>query len=125
VRPRQNVQFQLPLVLMALLDSTLADKSMVLMALGTIRAETGRFLPIDEGISEFNTTPGGRSTNTTTAPTSGTSAPQDGTSAYGHSPFAAVVALVSGARDQLLKLGVLPGLIAVFSTGFAADTIRT
>ena len=35
------------------------DKSMVLMALGTIRAETGVFLPIDEGTSKFNTSPGG------------------------------------------------------------------
>jgi peptidoglycan L-alanyl-D-glutamate endopeptidase CwlK len=33
---------------------------MVLMALGTIRAETGRFEPISEGISKFNTSPGGR-----------------------------------------------------------------
>jgi hypothetical protein len=35
-----------------------------------------------------------------------------------------VLALVAGARDELLKLDVLPGLIAVFSTGFAADTIK-
>jgi putative chitinase len=57
--PRVNVQFQLPLVLKALLDATLADKSMVLMALGTIRAETGSFEPIDQGISRFNTSAGG------------------------------------------------------------------
>jgi len=54
-----NIQFHLPFVLRALLDAALADKSMVLMALGTIRAETGSFLPIDEGISKFNTSPGG------------------------------------------------------------------
>ena len=54
-----NIQFHLPFVLRALLDAALADKSMVLMALGTIRAETGSFLPIDEGISRFNTSPGG------------------------------------------------------------------
>lgn len=58
--PRANVQFQLPLVLKALLDAALADKSMVLMALGTIRAETGSFEPIDEGISKYNTSPGGQ-----------------------------------------------------------------
>jgi hypothetical protein len=57
--PLLNIQMQLPFVLKALLDQALADKSMVLMALGTIRAETGRFQPIDEGISEFNTTPAG------------------------------------------------------------------
>jgi peptidoglycan L-alanyl-D-glutamate endopeptidase CwlK len=57
--PRVNIQFHLPFVLKALLDATLADKPMVLMALGTIRAETASFLPIDEGISQFNTTPGG------------------------------------------------------------------
>ena len=58
--PRVNIQFHLPFVLKALLDAALADKSMVLMALGTIRAETASFLPIDEGLNRiFNTTPGG------------------------------------------------------------------
>lgn len=57
--PRVNIQFHLPYVLKALLDATLADKSMVLMALGTIRAETASFLPIDEYESSFNTTPSG------------------------------------------------------------------
>ena len=57
--PRVNIQFQLPSVLKALLDRQLADKSMVLMALGTIRAETASFEPIDEMVSEFNTPPGG------------------------------------------------------------------
>jgi peptidoglycan L-alanyl-D-glutamate endopeptidase CwlK len=37
----------------------MADKIMVLMALATIRAETGEFLPISEGVSSFNTSPGG------------------------------------------------------------------
>jgi hypothetical protein len=32
-----------------LLKAALADKTMVLMALGTIRAETASFQPIDEG----------------------------------------------------------------------------
>ncbi len=36
-----------------------ADKSMVVMALGAIRAETGSFQPIDEFQSRFNTPPGG------------------------------------------------------------------
>ena len=54
-----NVQFQLPHVLKALLDAALADKSMVLMALGTIRAETRSSAPISEFESPFNTDPGG------------------------------------------------------------------
>ena len=57
--PRANVQFQLPSVLKALAGSGLADKQMVLMALGTIRAETAGFAPIDEFPSPFNTPPGG------------------------------------------------------------------
>jgi len=32
---------------------------MVLMAIGTIRAETGSFAPISEGVSHYNTAPGG------------------------------------------------------------------
>lgn len=53
-----NIKANLPIVLRALADAGLADKSMVLMALGTIRAETASFRPINEGISKFNTTPG-------------------------------------------------------------------
>ncbi len=57
--PRANIEDNLPFVLDALVDADLADKPMVLMALATIRAETARFLPIDEGRSRFNTSPGG------------------------------------------------------------------
>ena len=59
VTPRVNIQFHLPIVLKALLDAEIADKEMVLMALGTIRAETEGFQPIDEFESEYNTSPGG------------------------------------------------------------------
>ena len=38
----------------------LTDRGMVLMALATIRAETAGFVPIDEGKSRFNTSPGGK-----------------------------------------------------------------
>src|SRR6185369_14083931 len=38
--------------------------------------------------------------------------------------FIAVFALVSGAREQLMKLDILPGIIAVFTVGFGADTIK-
>ncbi len=36
----------------------------------------------------------------------------------------AVFGLVAGARDQLAKLDVLPGLVAIFLIGFSADTIK-
>lgn len=36
----------------------------------------------------------------------------------------AIFALVAGAKEQLLKLDLLPGLIAVFLVGFGADTIK-
>jgi putative chitinase len=54
----KNIEANLPIVLQALADANLADKDMVLMALGTIRAETAGFVPISEGISHFNTDPG-------------------------------------------------------------------
>lgn len=57
--PRANIATNLPFVLDALVETDLADKPMVLMALATIRAETAQFLPIDEGRSRFNTSPGG------------------------------------------------------------------
>lgn len=57
--PVDNIKKYLPSVLKALEDEELGDKNMVLMALATIRAETGRFLPIDEGKSKYNTSPGG------------------------------------------------------------------
>jgi putative chitinase len=57
--PRANIESNLPFVLHALVAPELADKPMTLMALATICAETGSFLPISEGQSHFNTSPGG------------------------------------------------------------------
>jgi peptidoglycan L-alanyl-D-glutamate endopeptidase CwlK len=57
--PVANIAAHLPLVLDALAAPQLADKPMVLMALATIRAETGRFAPICECVSPYNTAPGG------------------------------------------------------------------
>lgn len=53
-----DVDHHLPAVLAALTEAWLDDEPMVRMALATIRAETGRFLPISEGISKHNTDPG-------------------------------------------------------------------
>ncbi len=55
-----NVESNLPFVVRGLTQSALADKTMFLMAVATIRAETAMFLPISEGVSRFNTSPGGR-----------------------------------------------------------------
>ncbi len=57
--PVRNIERHLPAVLEALVQPKLTEKSMVLMALATIRAETAAFLPIDEGRSRFNTSPHG------------------------------------------------------------------
>jgi peptidoglycan L-alanyl-D-glutamate endopeptidase CwlK len=57
--PAPNIEQNLPVVLNALVAPQLANKLMILMALGTIRAETESFLPISEGQSEFNTSRGG------------------------------------------------------------------
>ncbi len=58
--PIPNIRANLPSVLQALIAPALSDKSMVLMSLATIRAETESFLPISEGQSHFNTSPGGQ-----------------------------------------------------------------
>jgi putative chitinase len=57
--PVGNINANLPLVLDSLVSESLSDKAMVLMALGTIRAETESFMPISEGQSRFNTSPTG------------------------------------------------------------------
>jgi len=57
--PVGNIKQHLPPVLDALVEFTLADKPMVLMALATIRAETEGFKPISEGQSQYNTSPNG------------------------------------------------------------------
>ncbi|HSQ12193.1 MAG TPA: peptidoglycan-binding protein, partial [Candidatus Deferrimicrobium sp.] len=54
-----NIRDNLPFVLKGLVERTLGDKPMVLMALATLRAETESFQPINEGLSKFNTSPGG------------------------------------------------------------------
>jgi peptidoglycan hydrolase-like protein with peptidoglycan-binding domain len=56
--PRANIEKYLPPVLKALEKVGLGDRDMVLMALGTIRAETGSFVPISEYKSQYNTDPG-------------------------------------------------------------------
>jgi len=60
VTPLANIAANLPHVLAALAAAKLTDKSMLLMALATIRAETEPFLPVTEGESRFNTSPSGQ-----------------------------------------------------------------
>jgi peptidoglycan L-alanyl-D-glutamate endopeptidase CwlK len=57
--PRDNIKTHLPNVLESLVSAELAQRSMVLVALSTIRAETAAFAPINEFQSRFNTSPGG------------------------------------------------------------------
>jgi peptidoglycan L-alanyl-D-glutamate endopeptidase CwlK len=57
--PLSNIETNLPFVMTALNAAGLGDKNMVLMALATIRAETGNFTPLSEFQSKFNTPPGG------------------------------------------------------------------
>jgi putative chitinase len=57
--PVDHIEANLPAVLDALAEADLGDKPMVVMALATIRAETESFQPISEGLSKFNTSPGG------------------------------------------------------------------
>ncbi len=57
--PLGNINKHLPSIKTALRQRGLGDKPMVLMAIATIRAETGRFEPISEGKSRFNTSPNG------------------------------------------------------------------
>lgn len=57
--PLANLREQLPVVLDAMAIAKLHDREMLLMALCTIRAESAGFLPIDEGLSRFNSSPRG------------------------------------------------------------------
>jgi peptidoglycan hydrolase-like protein with peptidoglycan-binding domain len=57
--PLANIQNYLPVVLRCLSQLALGDLKMVLMAIATIRVETGSFAPISEYQSEYNTAPGG------------------------------------------------------------------
>jgi hypothetical protein len=53
--PLSNIRKHLPNVIAGLRLKRLVDRSMLLMALATIRAESEGFLPISEAISSFNT----------------------------------------------------------------------
>ena len=55
--PMSNIKAHLPVVANAMRDRGMQRKSMVLMALATIRAESAGFAPINEFKSRFNTSP--------------------------------------------------------------------
>jgi len=57
--PLENIKKYWPEIANALKKYNLWYKDMILMALGTIYAETSAFKPIDEYISKYNTPPGG------------------------------------------------------------------
>lgn len=56
---RRAVADNLPHVLAGLAEFGLTDRPMLLMAIATIAAETASFRPVDEGVSRYNTSPGG------------------------------------------------------------------
>ncbi|MCX7685383.1 MAG: hypothetical protein N2Z67_08955 [Acetobacteraceae bacterium] len=56
---REAIAENLPHVLAGLAEFGLTDRPMLLMALATVAAETASFRPVEEGISRWNTSPGG------------------------------------------------------------------
>jgi len=58
--PLGNIKKSLPPLLAAMQTYDLVDKPMLLMAVATIHAETPGFLPLDEFISRYNTSPNGQ-----------------------------------------------------------------
>lgn len=57
--PLGNIKSHLPLIMEELSKASLKTKPIVLTAIATVRVETGRFAPISEFISRFNTSPNG------------------------------------------------------------------
>jgi peptidoglycan L-alanyl-D-glutamate endopeptidase CwlK len=57
--PLSNIKASLPVVLDSLGRAGLGHRTMTLMAVATIRAETESFMPVSEGRSRFNTSPAG------------------------------------------------------------------
>jgi len=58
--PISNIKVHLPILLDSLRAAGLYDRTMVLMSIATVRAETGAFTPASEGLSRFNTSPSGQ-----------------------------------------------------------------
>lgn len=58
--PMGNIKAHLPRVVAAMTAEGLTRRSMALMALATVRAESAGFVPIDEGKSRYNTSPNAR-----------------------------------------------------------------
>ncbi len=55
--PLGNIKAHLPALLQAMNELQLVDRTMLLMAVATICVETGRFAPLDEYRSRYNTSP--------------------------------------------------------------------
>lgn len=58
-----NVRVYLPAIKTAMKEFQIADRLMLLSAIASISAETSAFVPINEGISRYNTSPGGHPFN--------------------------------------------------------------
>ena len=57
--PCANIAANLPAVLAALSEAGVTERAAVIMAIATIRAEIESFKPVKEGVSKYNTSPGG------------------------------------------------------------------
>jgi putative chitinase len=57
--PLAHIKANLPVLLESLKRAALSHRTMTLVAVATIRAETESFLPVSEGPSRFNTSPSG------------------------------------------------------------------
>ena len=58
--PIGHIKQSLPPLVASMTKYELVDKTMLLMAVATIHAETATFMPISEGISRYNTSPNGQ-----------------------------------------------------------------
>lgn len=57
--PRENVRAAMPSIEEALRAAAMDDEEMMLVAIATVYVETGKFQPISEYVSKYNTKPGG------------------------------------------------------------------
>ncbi len=73
-----DIAANLPLVLSAMEGRGLSDPRLVLGSLATIRAETAGFVPLNEFVSKYNTSPGGQPFDLYNNRTSLGNGPQDG-----------------------------------------------
>jgi putative chitinase len=119
-----NIRTYLPEIMLALTRRGLNNTDMLMMALGTIRAETASFRPIDEGVSKYNTTPvgtPGRSLFDKYAPTTKVGADLGNTQAGDGALFKGRGFVQLTGRDNYTKIGRQIGVDLVTNPDLAND----